>query len=122
MNPDVRFLFQRLHLVMDLMNSGWPSRTYPGIPPAAVENGEEQPCMGCSRGVGGVPLLRWAGRSGRGEHRRRKTQCEYRCANPPGDALHSGGIAILLLAHFIQIGRASCRESVCQYVSISVVS
>src|SRR3546814_12965047 len=74
MNPDVRFLFQRLQLVMDLMNSGWPSRTYPGIPPAAVENGEEQPCMGCSRGVGGVPLLRWAGRSGRGEHRRRKTQ------------------------------------------------
>src|SRR3546814_3799477 len=67
MNPDVRFLFQRLHLVMDLMNSGWPSRTYPGIPPAAVENGEEQPCMGCSRGVGGVPLLRWAGRSGRGD-------------------------------------------------------
>src|SRR3546814_6699714 len=35
MNPDVRFLFQRLQLVMDLMNSGWPSRTYPGIPPAA---------------------------------------------------------------------------------------
>src|SRR3546814_18791675 len=52
MNPDVRFLFQRLQLVMDLMNSGWPSRTYPGI----------------------------------------------------------------------QIGRASCRDRVCQYVYISVVA
>src|SRR3546814_1715711 len=65
--------------------------------------------MGCRRGVGGVPLLRWAGRSGRGEHRRRKTQCEYRCANPPGDALHSGGIAILLLAHVIRSLNSSRR-------------
>src|SRR3546814_17234363 len=67
MHPDVRFLFQRLQLVMDLMTSGWPSRTYPGIPRAAVENGTEKPWMGCIGGVGGVPLPRGPGRSGGGE-------------------------------------------------------
>src|SRR5690606_41133665 len=102
MDPDAWLLLQRLQPIMDLVNVVWPGRACPGVSPAAVEDGEEQPCMGRSRWVGSGLTLRCADRSGRGEHRRRKTQCEYCCANPPSDALHSEGMLVLLLAHVIR--------------------
>src|SRR3546814_15219424 len=44
-----------------------------------------------------------------------------------GDTAHSGVLyaindALSTILRYVKIGRASCRESVCQYVSISVVA
>src|SRR3546814_13494343 len=74
-------------------------------------------------GAGGVADAAWSGESTsevRLDHDELKEMATTEFAPPEGITPAMGGI--ILAESVQQIGRASCRERVCQYVSISVVA